>query len=251
LIVLDDVWDKRHVEPVWNALGPRCRLILTGRDRGIATAFKARECLVDVLSPQVALSLLSQWSACAESNLPALAAEVARECGYLPLALSLAGAMVRDKGLWEDILQALRDADLSFLQHELANYPHPHVMRALQVSVDFLQRSNAEAPRRYTDLAVFVPQRRVPESAVVTLWTSEPEFSPREARALLALLDQKALIRLEGTLPARFVELHDLQWDYVRARGKRFVAPRPPGEGVSEARSRRMADCAGRSICLR
>ena len=48
LIVLDDVWEVRHAEPVWNALGARCRLLLTGRDRGIATALGARECLVDV-----------------------------------------------------------------------------------------------------------------------------------------------------------------------------------------------------------
>ncbi len=218
LIVLDDVWDKRPVEPVWNALGSRCRLLMTSRDRGVATAFQARECFVDVLSPPAALSLLSQWSASAESELPAIAADVAHECGYLPLALALAGAMVRDKVLWEDILQALREADLSFLQHDLANYPHPQVMRALQASVDFLGQSNAKAAHCYTDLAVFVPQKRVPESAVVTLWTAEGGLSPREARALLALLDQKGLLKLEGTPPARFAELHDLQWDYVRAR---------------------------------
>ena len=150
--------------------------------------------------------------------MPAVAADVARECGYLPLALSLSGAMVRDKGLWADILEALREADLSFIQHDLANYEHPHVMRALQVSVDVLGRAQPDAPRHYTDLAVFIPARRVPEAAVVTLWTHESRLTARQARALLADLDRRALLKLEGLFPARVIELHDLQWDYVRAR---------------------------------
>ena len=99
--------------------------------------------------------MLSQWVDLPVEELPASAGDVMRECGNLPLALSLCGALVRDKTPWEDLLDGLRDADLAFITHDLVNYEHPNIMRALQTSVDFLARSDPGAPARYAELAVF------------------------------------------------------------------------------------------------
>ena len=38
LIVLDDVWNVVDVTPFQNALGPRCRLLITTREGGLITA---------------------------------------------------------------------------------------------------------------------------------------------------------------------------------------------------------------------
>ena len=222
LIVMDDVWEARHAEPVWNALGPKCRLLLTTRDKGIGRTFGAGSCEADVLSPHAALSLLSQWAEVPLERLPKPARQLADECGCLPLALAICGAMVKATVPWEDIVDAVAKADLSFLGHELANYPYPHVMRALQASVDFLGRSNGDAPLRYHELAVFVPERRIPEAAVLRLWCRNG-FSERSARKLLADFDTASLVRVTGE-DSRFVELHDLQWDYVRSHVADAVA---------------------------
>jgi hypothetical protein len=220
LIVLDDIWRIEDVEPVWNALGAYCRLLITTRDSGIATSLAATECEVGVLSKADSLMLLSQWVGLAAAELPAEARDVARECGHLPLALALCGALVRDKTSWTDLLTALQDADLSFISHELLNYDYPHVLRAMRVSIDFLSQRLPAAPQRYSELAVFWPLRQVPEAAVITLWCRGDGMSARDARQLVAELDRRSLLRLEGQVGERVVWLHDLSWAYVRGSAK-------------------------------
>jgi hypothetical protein len=212
LIVLDDIWQAQHVTPVWNALGPRCRLLLTARDKAIGRTFGAAACQADVLAPREALLLLAQWAE--TSPLPDEAQRVLEECGRLPLALAICGAMVKAKVPWHSIMDALAAADLSFLEHELPNYPYPHVMRALQASIDHLGRLDAAIPQRYYELAAFIPKRRVPERAALTLW-SHAGLSERHALKLLATFDSASLLTLTTGDP-RFIGLHDLQWDYVR-----------------------------------
>ena len=217
LIVLDDVWHLQHVEPVWNALGVRCRLLVSTRLGELATCLHASECVLDTLTRADSLALLSNWVEQPQNELPAIAHDVARECGHLPLALALCGALVQDKTPWADLLAALQAADLTFVSHDLVNYEHAHVMRAMRVSVDFLARQQPDAPSRYAELAVFWPSRLVPETAVLTMWCRDGVTSERTARRLLAEFDRKSLLGLEGEVPERLVWLHDLAWGYVRS----------------------------------
>jgi hypothetical protein len=195
LIVLDDVWALEQGEPFRRVLGPRCRLLITTRDGTLVTALGAQEHPLDVLSPGEALKLLAEASGYREPS-----EAVARECGYLPLALALCGAQVRDGRPWGDLLTALRAAELEFFDH-----PQGSVMRSLKVSVDALP---AEKQERYRELAVLPEDERVAEAGVLKLW-GLPEH---RGRALLAELHRKALLRWDGR-----ISLHDLQHDYLRA----------------------------------
>ena len=51
---------------------------------------------------------------------------VVRECGQLPLALSMIGAMLRGKppAYWSHLLGVLRRADLAKIRAEFPFYPH-------------------------------------------------------------------------------------------------------------------------------
>ena len=188
LIILDDVWSMEQVEPFWNALGPRCRLLVTTRDGNLVTALGAEEHRVDVLSDDQALALLAEWSGQVRETLADDARQVANQCGYLPLALALCGAMARDGTSWPDLLDALRETDLTFIKARLPNYPFPNVLRALGVSVEMLGREDPAAVERYYELAVFPRKVVVPEAAVVTLWCREKRLSERNARKLLTTL---------------------------------------------------------------
>src|SRR6516225_6341791 len=139
-----------------------CRLLFTTRDAGMVTAIGAEEHSLEVLQEEHELALLSDWSAQSLESLPSAAREVARKCGYLPLAVSLSGAVVRDGVPWLDVSEALDAAELDFLDH-----PHGSVMKSLKVSVDALPASQAQ---RYLELAVFPKSEGVPEQAVLTLW---------------------------------------------------------------------------------
>jgi hypothetical protein len=91
LLVLDDVWDVHHVEPFITD-APRCRLLFTARDRGIALALGASEIRVGKLNQGQAVDLLREWSEREDPALP----EIAKRLGNLPLALKLAGARLRE-----------------------------------------------------------------------------------------------------------------------------------------------------------
>ncbi len=202
LVVLDDVWHAPHAE-AFDVLGPRSRLLVTTRDRQVLTGLGAATCDLDVLDRESALALLANWSGIAE--LPAVAAEVAKECGDLPLALSLAGAQVREGASWEEVLTALKRGDLEFLDH-----PHGSVFKALGASVDALAE---DARARYLELAIFPEDTPVPESVIVRLWSQA--LNEERAKRLIRTLAHRALLyRDDG--PDHAVTFHDLQGDYLR-----------------------------------
>jgi hypothetical protein len=84
LIILDDVWQVAHAEPFVNALGSRCKLLITTRNNDIVTSLGAQEHKIDVLSKPEALKLLASWYEQGVNSLPSEALKVAKECGYLP-----------------------------------------------------------------------------------------------------------------------------------------------------------------------
>lgn len=127
LLVLDDVWDLKHATPFRNALPPRCRLLITTRDSGIATSLGGTEHSMELLDEPSALDLLADWSGWKAANLPHEARRIAQECGNLPLAIALVGAMLRGKpnDRWSGVLSKLRAADLGAIHHAFPDYPYP------------------------------------------------------------------------------------------------------------------------------
>lgn len=179
LVVLDDVWKVPHATPFVNALGSRCRMLITTRNDDVVTSLGAQEHKIKVLSKPEALKLLANWCEQEVDSLPPEAAGVADECGYLPLALSICGAMAKSGIVWSDILEALQEADLEFIEAQLPNYPDTNVMRALKVSVDFLLSEEPDAVKRYQELAIFPEDESVPEAAIATLWAHTGNLKKR------------------------------------------------------------------------
>jgi hypothetical protein len=117
--------------------------------------------------------MLDKWAGEKKLNkLPPEAAEVAKECGYLPLALAMVGAMVRPSKqppaiAWQDTLNCLRASDLEEIKRSFPGYPYPDLLRAIEVSVEALDDPDRE---RYLDLAVFPEDQPIPETALRALW---------------------------------------------------------------------------------
>jgi WD40 repeat protein len=213
LLVLDDVWRQDDLDLLGTVLGPRCRLLATTRDLALARSSGGGAVELDVLGDDDAMALLALTSRADPTTLPASAALVAQECGNLPLALTMCGRMVSDGYLWDDVLEALREADLAYVRRAIPDYPYPDLLRAIDVSVAWLRQDEPDAARCYEALAAFQPGSGVPESVVVRLWTSLLGRE-RDARAALVLLQSRALLSLD----AGTVQLHDLQWDYLVSR---------------------------------
>jgi hypothetical protein len=128
-------------------------------------------------------------------RLPPEAAEVAKECGYLPLALAMFGAMIRSKPsleptsaslAWKDALTRLRRADLGAIKKAFPNYPYPDLLRAIEVSVEGLESVDRE---RYVDLALFPEDQPLPESGYLADGTTP---GPVLTNALTSLTNPSA-----------------------------------------------------------
>jgi hypothetical protein len=119
---------------------------------------------------------------------------------------------------WLHILEALKEADLEFIEAQLPNYPDKHVARALKVSIDFLSSEYSDAVKRYLELVIFPKGELVPEAAITTLWAHTGNMKKRNVGKLLIILKNRSLLRLDGEASNRLISLHDLQFDYLRAK---------------------------------
>ena len=111
LLVVDDAWTIDHAD-AFSVTAPPARLLITTRNNEVLVGLGAEEHRVDVLSPSDALKMLAEWvGQKSPDKLPPEAAEVAKECGYLPLALAMIGAMIRlQPTAWKDALGRFKRA---------------------------------------------------------------------------------------------------------------------------------------------
>jgi hypothetical protein len=207
LVIVDDVWGKEDIEP-FVAESPRSRLLFTTRDGSIAGAVGADEQRLDVLASGQARELLARWAGIQSAELPSAADEVIRECGGLPLALSMIGALLRGKppSYWPHVLALLRQTSLDKLSAP-AGYAHKTLTRAIQVSVEAL---DARARDRYLALAVLLEDMPAHPAIQQVLWNADEfeciETAEQFVSFSLAQRDQET----------GGIRLHDLQLDYIR-----------------------------------
>ncbi len=156
---------------------PPGRLLITSRNERLLQGVDAVVRRVDLLSREESLNLLAEWSGQQRQSLSSEATEVARECGHLPLALAIVGAMIqRRPTAWADALVRLQRHDLAKLETRFPSYPHPNLLRAIQTSVDALDdetlqdRFGQDVRQRYLELAVFPEEEPIPEAALAVLW---------------------------------------------------------------------------------
>ncbi len=216
LVVVDDAWTIDAAD-AFAVTAPPARLLITTRNQEVLVGLGAEEHRVDALSPSDALKMLAEWVG--EKNpdkLPAEAAEVAKECGYLPLALAMIGAMVRLRPTaWKDALRRLKSADLEAIKRAFPGYPYPDLLRAIEVSVEGLDSADRE---RYLDLAVFPEDQPIPEEALRVLWNLD-EVDTRDCMTRL-MARSLATWATAGTS----IILHDLQRDLIHKRREKELA---------------------------
>jgi WD40 repeat protein len=229
LIVVDDVWSKTDIEPLL-AESRRSRFLFTTRDASIGRFVGAHEHRADLLDVAQSRVVLAAWAKLPVAELPTTADEIIAQCGRLPLALSVVGAMLRDATaeFWTDILDLLRKADLSAIEEQLPE-GQESFFKAVEVSVRSLKPKMQE---RYKALAVLPEDMPAPLPILQTLWNA----NAAEARRISRHFDDRSLAwdvwidkdclepgsNWVATLKQSINEnqailLHDLQFDYVQA----------------------------------
>lgn len=109
LMIVDDAWEPAHIKYFIQAKGPQCRVLITTREVEVATAAGIEPHSLDVMTPEQSLTLMSsQIGRALEGEKRRLALSLANEVGYLPLALELAAAQIKDGIHWAELLSELR-----------------------------------------------------------------------------------------------------------------------------------------------
>ena len=117
LVVIDNATTIELIEPLISALDVDTRVVATTRFAGLAADLGARSLHLGDLEPAEAMQLLADWAGCNAETLPRAAAQLAAECGYLPFALAINGAMVRRGTPWQDLLDAFDEHEPNSPRH--------------------------------------------------------------------------------------------------------------------------------------
>ncbi len=170
LIVVDDVWDKWHIEML-GAIGPKSAMIITTQVSRLARELMAVDFPLQPLTPDVANQVLAFWAETDIDALPSEAKEVAALCGNLPMAIAMCSRLVPEDYSWIDLERELRNANMGVVQAGLPQYPHRALHMALSVSLEALKRCSSDLYERYIELAIFPGQLSIPLNAIKMLWT--------------------------------------------------------------------------------
>lgn len=154
LLILDNAADAEQVAPLLKDLPPSVSVIITSRKR-ISLPEVMKQIDLEVMASDDAVKMLDgivkeTRPDLNENDLTAIAGK----CGYLPLALRVAGTMLRDNKMWtrKRFEDALEKEPLRHLNLKTDEY---NVGRVLSLSVRQLIEDDPERARRFQMLSVF------------------------------------------------------------------------------------------------
>ncbi|NES44888.1 NB-ARC domain-containing protein, partial [Moorena sp. SIO2C4] len=234
LLVVDDVWKTEDAQ-LFNFGGPGCQILVTTREAAIAKILKAIEYPLDVMQPWQAMKLLTEKLGHNLTDTETQEAEaLAKEVGYLPLALELIAAQVAGGTSWNVLLQDMQQevARLKGLDQpgardakDEASLKQLSLTASLNLSI---KRLPAQQREDFIWLGILPDDVNITQAMIATLWDMDDE---RDAADELHYFQDKALLLsgipgVDGTPTYR---LHDLFHDL--ARNLLIAPPKPKRKG--------------------
>jgi predicted alpha/beta hydrolase family esterase len=216
LLIIDDVWEPSQAKPFLDCAGPRCEVIITTRQPGVARALSttsAAEYPVPSLAERDGLILMRLIAPDVVAEKPDHCLELVRALGCLPLALRVAAGLLaaEEKMGWgvDDLLLRLHDgaevikATAPADRADLETQTTPTVAALLQQSVDVLDNNTQ---RYFALLGAFPAGESFGVDAVAALW------KVADPRPILRELASRGLIEPTG---GRF-RMHQLLFALAR-----------------------------------
>jgi hypothetical protein len=168
LLVVDDVWKAEHVIPFRQARGPNCALLITTRETGLVDALSLPDKAIHVLPPlteERALDLLRLLAPEVVEAFPEKCLELVRSLESLPLALHVAGRLLKAESRkgWgvEELIKDLREGKRLIVAKapddriDLERETIPTVAALLRKTTDLLDEQTREC---FAFLGPFAPK---------------------------------------------------------------------------------------------
>lgn len=234
LIVIDDAWNRSHLQPFLRG-GPRCsRLITTRNSDTLPTG--SRQNILDAMQIDEAQNLLA-FGLTVKQNKELQ--YLSKRLGHWPIVLNLANAFLLERvvnsgqSLSDAIAYILRRLDkygITALDSRDTKERNQAVEATLSVSLEIL---NEHEKQRFDELAIFPEDVDIPLKTVEKLW-SHAGFDELDTEDLCERLFRLSLLQ-RFDLNIRRIRLHDVIRGYLRAKNKnqldqmqaRFLAAYP------------------------
>ncbi|MGF2037328.1 MAG: NB-ARC domain-containing protein [Nostoc sp. CmiVER01] len=247
LLVVDDAWNLEDAQ-AFNVGGARCQVLVTTREAGIATFLGASTYSLDVMKSSQAMELLTKKLGRNLTDTETqLAGVLAKELGYLPLALELAAAQVAGGISWTVLVQNMQQeaARLKTLDSQLARDVNDEAsLKRLSLTASLnlsIQRLSKETRENFIWLGVLPKGTTITRQITAKLWDMDDE---RDAADELNYFYSKALLLsgdplVDGTPTYRLHNLfHDLARNLLTSPPTSKRQGGLPGLGLSLADAR-------------
>jgi hypothetical protein len=212
LLIVDNVWEKNHIE-TFRVGGNRCHLLLTTRHAEIARSVGAEVISILPMGDKEAKDLLKKWAG--ENIVIAderILMTIVTRLGRLPLAIKLAGAQLQRKSP-EKWLEQFNVRKLGE-RHADADDVHSSLERCFNLSLDELGETERML---YAALAIFKEDTPIYGVAVAHLWSALAEYYEDDTEELLEDLASRALLEVPADQFPQMTTLHSLLRDFVGA----------------------------------
>ncbi|WP_286824242.1 NB-ARC domain-containing protein, partial [Microcystis sp. LSC13-02] len=237
LLVVDDLWNVGDIEP-FQIAGNNCKLLVTTREVPVKGATPYN---LDVMTETQSLALLTGYLRHELIQEERKQAKIlAKIVGYLPLALELTAAQVKDGITWDELLEDLQ-AEIAYLEildrADAEDTPHEEKRKHYSLIASFnlsLKRLKSARLRQFIWLGVLPDDVTITEKMAATLW----DCRLTEARKTLRYLRGKALL-LTGVSSEQITNyrvhdlLHDLARNLLQASSHPQADYQLPGLGLS------------------
>ncbi|MEL7357349.1 MAG: NB-ARC domain-containing protein [Cyanobacteria bacterium J06560_6] len=249
LLVVDDVWNPKHLEP-FRVGGEGSCVMVTTREARIP---EARRYDLDVMDAAQAIELMTQkLSEPLSEEARGQALAFAKRVGYLPLALELAASQIEEGVSWQELFEDFT-AEVARLEgldwYGSEEEPDDAERRKYSLLACFnlsLKQLSAEQLQQFAWLGIVPEDVSLTQEMAQTLW----QVTSRQAGSILRTFRNKALV-LQGTKQAderASYRMHDLMHDLAQRLLVSPVEPEKVGElpGLGLSRTAAHGELIGR-----
>ena len=207
LIVLDDVWDARSVQPFVVA-GGNTKTLFVARDSMVALSLAIKPMAIQVFHRSESIQFLQAWSGRDDPGF----GDIADSLENLPFGLAVAGPELLGGTRASDWIREFRDA--------LLNIPisqPDRVRQSLEACIDITTKRLPESEQNlYFSLGIFPASQYIPTVVIGRLWRKLFDFNEPLFKLLRRLQD----LNLVEWDRERGIRLHSLLREYARAKRK-------------------------------
>ena len=234
LMVVDDVWSKQDLQLFIKARA-NCGMIIITRDQALATEIANRVMMIGGISSADAVEIITSKLKnlpIGDENLERYLVPLVERLGLLPLAVELAGSALRRRleqgdrinSAVEYLQQALDVQGVIAFDRTESTERESSVKRTLELS---LKQLTADEFFRYTKLARFKENEKIPLEAISQMW----RVDGFRTEQLVQELSYRSLLRFDPE--QKTVTLNPLLRSYLEKTLRVPVSkeePRPTGE---------------------